>query len=228
MGAVLIWSRGRRGPSGPSSSIASARGNNLGKPLTSKQPSRPLRLPAPPSSCLLLCSVVYLSQMACQGLQKGETLQTLKQESESLKKKLGEERNKLNDVERKWHRRSRDSHLVCVVLLPAACYTALTTVTMIRLMIIKYPHEAQSRFDSFKVVVFFLSVSLPSYVLFLICVSPVVLCLFMVIGNLLFDLIETTANNIWAPGSIRSFLLHLVYILPLNSQNKRLLFYCVS
>lgn len=39
--------------------------------------------------------------MACQGLQKGETLHTLKKESESLKKKLEEERNKLNDVERK-------------------------------------------------------------------------------------------------------------------------------
>lgn len=37
--------------------------------------------------------------MACQGLQKGETLQTLKRESENLKKKLDEERNKLNDVE---------------------------------------------------------------------------------------------------------------------------------
>lgn len=37
--------------------------------------------------------------MACQGLQKGEALQTLKKESESLKKKLEEERNKLSDVE---------------------------------------------------------------------------------------------------------------------------------
>uniref|UniRef100_A0A668SSS9 G protein subunit beta 5 n=1 Tax=Oreochromis aureus TaxID=47969 RepID=A0A668SSS9_OREAU len=37
--------------------------------------------------------------MACQGLQKGETLESLKRESETLKKKLEEERNKLNDVE---------------------------------------------------------------------------------------------------------------------------------
>ncbi|XP_022598058.1 guanine nucleotide-binding protein subunit beta-5b-like [Seriola dumerili] len=37
--------------------------------------------------------------MACQGLQKGETLATLKRESESLKKKLEEERCKLSDVE---------------------------------------------------------------------------------------------------------------------------------
>uniref|UniRef100_A0A3Q2E912 G protein subunit beta 5 n=1 Tax=Cyprinodon variegatus TaxID=28743 RepID=A0A3Q2E912_CYPVA len=35
--------------------------------------------------------------MACQGLQKGETLASLKKESESLKKKLEEERGKLND-----------------------------------------------------------------------------------------------------------------------------------
>uniref|UniRef100_A0A7N6APR4 G protein subunit beta 5 n=1 Tax=Anabas testudineus TaxID=64144 RepID=A0A7N6APR4_ANATE len=37
--------------------------------------------------------------MACEALQKGETLQTLKAESENLKKKLEEERNKLTDVE---------------------------------------------------------------------------------------------------------------------------------
>uniref|UniRef100_A0AAQ6AK28 Guanine nucleotide binding protein (G protein), beta 5b n=1 Tax=Amphiprion ocellaris TaxID=80972 RepID=A0AAQ6AK28_AMPOC len=37
--------------------------------------------------------------MACQGLQKGETLATLKKECESLKKKLEEDRGKLNDVE---------------------------------------------------------------------------------------------------------------------------------
>uniref|UniRef100_A0AAQ5YUS3 Guanine nucleotide binding protein (G protein), beta 5b n=1 Tax=Amphiprion ocellaris TaxID=80972 RepID=A0AAQ5YUS3_AMPOC len=38
-------------------------------------------------------------KMACQGLQKGETLATLKKECESLKKKLEEDRGKLNDVE---------------------------------------------------------------------------------------------------------------------------------
>uniref|UniRef100_A0A665VTM6 Guanine nucleotide binding protein (G protein), beta 5b n=1 Tax=Echeneis naucrates TaxID=173247 RepID=A0A665VTM6_ECHNA len=40
-----------------------------------------------------------VEMMACQGLQKGETLSSLQLESESLKKKLEEERNKLNDVE---------------------------------------------------------------------------------------------------------------------------------
>lgn len=39
--------------------------------------------------------------MACQELQKGETLATLKKESDNLKKKLEVERGKLNDVERK-------------------------------------------------------------------------------------------------------------------------------
>lgn len=39
--------------------------------------------------------------MACQGLQKGETLASLSRESDNLKKKLEEERSKLNDVERK-------------------------------------------------------------------------------------------------------------------------------
>jgi len=38
--------------------------------------------------------------MACQALSKGETIQTLKVESESLKAKLEEERAKLHDVER--------------------------------------------------------------------------------------------------------------------------------
>ncbi|XP_051512682.1 guanine nucleotide-binding protein subunit beta-5b-like [Myxocyprinus asiaticus] len=37
--------------------------------------------------------------MACQGLAKGETINTLKAESESLKSKLEEERAKLHDVE---------------------------------------------------------------------------------------------------------------------------------
>ncbi|CAG5852957.1 unnamed protein product [Menidia menidia] len=37
--------------------------------------------------------------MACQGLTKGESLASLKKESDSLKKKLEEERGKLNDVE---------------------------------------------------------------------------------------------------------------------------------
>ncbi|XP_019714683.1 guanine nucleotide-binding protein subunit beta-5-like, partial [Hippocampus comes] len=37
--------------------------------------------------------------MACQGLQAGESLASLKRESANLKKKLDEERNKLNDVE---------------------------------------------------------------------------------------------------------------------------------
>ncbi len=38
--------------------------------------------------------------MACQALAKGETIQTLKVESETLKVKLEEERAKLHDVER--------------------------------------------------------------------------------------------------------------------------------
>lgn len=37
--------------------------------------------------------------MACQELQRGETLVSLKKESETLKKKLEEERAKINDVE---------------------------------------------------------------------------------------------------------------------------------
>ncbi|KAA8596048.1 hypothetical protein FQN60_011339, partial [Etheostoma spectabile] len=37
--------------------------------------------------------------MACQGLQEGETVASLKRESDSLKKKLEEERKKLSDVE---------------------------------------------------------------------------------------------------------------------------------
>lgn len=40
-------------------------------------------------------------KMACQELQRGETLATLKKESDNLKKKLEVERGKLNDVERK-------------------------------------------------------------------------------------------------------------------------------
>lgn len=38
--------------------------------------------------------------MACQGLQSGESLVSLKTESDALKKKLEEERAKLHDVER--------------------------------------------------------------------------------------------------------------------------------
>ncbi|XP_034416303.1 guanine nucleotide-binding protein subunit beta-5b isoform X1 [Cyclopterus lumpus] len=37
--------------------------------------------------------------MACKGLQEGETVASLKKESESLKKKLDEERGKLSDIE---------------------------------------------------------------------------------------------------------------------------------
>ncbi|KAM4602563.1 guanine nucleotide-binding protein subunit beta-5b [Polymixia lowei] len=40
-----------------------------------------------------------VEMMACQGLQKGESLASLKKESDSLKKKLEEERAKLHDVE---------------------------------------------------------------------------------------------------------------------------------
>ena len=40
------------------------------------------------------------TKMACQALQSGESLATLKNESDSLKKKLEEERAKLHDVER--------------------------------------------------------------------------------------------------------------------------------
>ncbi|ROJ25294.1 Guanine nucleotide-binding protein subunit beta-5b, partial [Anabarilius grahami] len=44
------------------------------------------------------CSLC-VEMMACQGLAKGETIHTLKAESESLKSKLEEERAKLHDVE---------------------------------------------------------------------------------------------------------------------------------
>ncbi|XP_049574666.1 guanine nucleotide-binding protein subunit beta-5b isoform X2 [Syngnathus scovelli] len=44
------------------------------------------------------CSLC-VEKMACQGLQAGESLASLKRESANLKKKLDEERNKLNDVE---------------------------------------------------------------------------------------------------------------------------------
>ncbi|CAG00829.1 unnamed protein product [Tetraodon nigroviridis] len=40
-----------------------------------------------------------VEMMACQELQRGETLASLKRESETLKKKLEEERGKINDVE---------------------------------------------------------------------------------------------------------------------------------
>ncbi|XP_015253024.1 PREDICTED: guanine nucleotide-binding protein subunit beta-5-like [Cyprinodon variegatus] len=48
------------------------------------------------SEAINYCSFC-VEMMACQGLQKGETLASLKKESESLKKKLEEERGKLND-----------------------------------------------------------------------------------------------------------------------------------
>jgi len=44
------------------------------------------------------CSLC-VEKMACQALTKGETLTKLKNESDSLKKKLEEERNKLHDVD---------------------------------------------------------------------------------------------------------------------------------
>uniref|UniRef100_A0A8C7XZM8 G protein subunit beta 5 n=1 Tax=Oryzias sinensis TaxID=183150 RepID=A0A8C7XZM8_9TELE len=50
------------------------------------------------SEAINYCSFC-VEMMACQQLQKGETLQSLKKESDSLKKKLEEERGKLNDVE---------------------------------------------------------------------------------------------------------------------------------
>uniref|UniRef100_A0AAQ6IHG8 G protein subunit beta 5 n=1 Tax=Anabas testudineus TaxID=64144 RepID=A0AAQ6IHG8_ANATE len=50
------------------------------------------------SEAINYCSFC-VEMMACEALQKGETLQTLKAESENLKKKLEEERNKLTDVE---------------------------------------------------------------------------------------------------------------------------------
>lgn len=53
-----------------------------------------------------LCVPVLRSQMACQGLQRGETLDSLKRESDNLKKKLEVERGKLTDVERKWLRQN--------------------------------------------------------------------------------------------------------------------------
>ncbi|XP_076012410.1 guanine nucleotide-binding protein subunit beta-5b-like [Genypterus blacodes] len=40
-----------------------------------------------------------VEMMACQGLQRGESLASLKKESDTLKKKLEEERKKLSDVE---------------------------------------------------------------------------------------------------------------------------------
>ncbi|KAM9826234.1 guanine nucleotide-binding protein subunit beta-5b isoform 1-T1 [Syngnathus typhle] len=47
----------------------------------------------------ILSVVIGCAKMACQGLQAGESLASLKRESANLKKKLDEERNKLNDVE---------------------------------------------------------------------------------------------------------------------------------
>lgn len=53
-----------------------------------------------PSSLFFLCSRgCCLSKMAYQELQSGETLATLKRESETLKKKLEVERGRLNDIE---------------------------------------------------------------------------------------------------------------------------------
>ena len=52
-------------------------------------------------------------KMACQALQSGESLATLKNESDSLKKKLEEERAKLHDVECEswgWERGYTHSH----------------------------------------------------------------------------------------------------------------------
>lgn len=49
-------------------------------------------------SQLSRCSSV-VSKMACEELQRGETVATLKRESDNLKKKLEQERSKLNDVE---------------------------------------------------------------------------------------------------------------------------------
>ncbi|XP_020514096.1 guanine nucleotide-binding protein subunit beta-5b isoform X1 [Labrus bergylta] len=49
--------------------------------------------------CVFFGGCCFLPKMACKGLQRGETLTSLKNESESLKKKLEEERVKLNDVE---------------------------------------------------------------------------------------------------------------------------------
>lgn len=60
-----------------------------------------LPLPSP-----RLCVLLLRSQMACQGLQRGETLDSLKRESDNLKKKLEVERGKLTDVERKWLRQN--------------------------------------------------------------------------------------------------------------------------
>jgi hypothetical protein len=45
--------------------------------------------------------------MACQGLASGETLKSLKAESETLRKKLEEERKKLHDVECEFNGRER-------------------------------------------------------------------------------------------------------------------------
>ncbi|KAG7482952.1 guanine nucleotide-binding subunit beta-5b-like [Solea senegalensis] len=50
------------------------------------------------SEAINYCSFC-VEMMACRGLQKGESLATLKTESDTLKKKLEEERGKLNDVE---------------------------------------------------------------------------------------------------------------------------------
>lgn len=50
---------------------------------------------------MFILSTFSFLKMACQGLAKGETLNTLKAETESLKAKLEEERAKVHDVERK-------------------------------------------------------------------------------------------------------------------------------
>lgn len=73
-----------------------SRARGLFKQTSNRQPpASPNSRSLPPSALLFS----LLSKMACQGLQKGETLESLKRESETLKKKLEEERNKLNDVE---------------------------------------------------------------------------------------------------------------------------------
>lgn len=62
--------------------------------------------------------VVGCAKMACQGLQGGESLASLKRESDNLKKKLDEERNKLNDVECKSRQTHGDSIVTIWQTLP--------------------------------------------------------------------------------------------------------------
>lgn len=69
-----------------------------------QHPREPGEQTPPPSRSHLLSLPASFAKMATEGLQENETLASLKNEAESLKGKLEEERAKLHDVEREWGR----------------------------------------------------------------------------------------------------------------------------